>query len=411
MPIEEELGDALRRTSDSFRADGRQLVDRGLARGRTLRRRRTAAIGGALAMTLVGVGGFVLSGALSPGGDQVAGPAARSSTADGTKRPAAAPLSEQEMVDLLAARLPKGTISGREGRGTEADKGGLGAPYAKVVLDDGKGAAAVALSVSREDEALSCPDAAHVPDLRCTLKRLDDGSVFMLTQGYEYPDRRADTKLWQATLATPAGYQVLVSEWNAPAEKGADVTRTDPPLSADQLRTLARDEVWQRVADAIEDDRGPRAAAGAEQTARRDPSAGAIRKTLRRLLPEGLRITDGQSATDTGYAHVTADDGKGAGLVEVNVQRWGKDIPEELYRKATKLPDGTLVVVDRGPAEKGGSGTVAWEVDTMRPDGLRVVVNELNAAGYRRSATRAEPVVPIDELKELALSAEWRKLR
>lgn len=410
MPFEEELGDALRRTSDDFRGDGRQLAAGGLARGRALRRRRTAAIGGALAVALVGVGGFALSGVMSPDSGTAAGPAARPGNPDDVTTKAADPVSAQEMIKLLSERLPKGTISGETGRGTKAEKG-LSAPYAQVVYDDGKGPAAVSVSVSLRGATPACPDPAYVPGVDCALSRLDDGGVLMVTKGYEYPDRREDTKLWHATLATAGGYQVEVSEWNAPAEKGAGVSRTDPPLTADQLRTLVRDGVWQRVAAAIEDTRRPGAAARPARTAPPDPSAAAIRKTLRRLLPEGLRVQDGQAAGNGGgYARVTADDGEGASLVEVNVQNWGDDIPKELYEKATTLPDGTRVVVTQGPAEKGGSGTVAWTVDTMRPDGLRVVVSELNAAGYRQSPTRTEPVVPIGELRELALGDAWEKL-
>ena len=47
----------------------------------------------------------------------------------------------------------------------------------------------------------------------------------------------------------------------------------------------------------------------------------------------------------------------------------------------------------------------------MRPDGLRVVLTELNAPGWHQDANRQEPPLTIAQLKAMALNDVWEKLR
>ena len=94
----------------------------------------------------------------------------------------------------------------------------------------------------------------------CRTEQLPDGSRLLLHQGYEYPDRRADTKVWRAVLVTAQGFLVDASEWNAAADKGASVSRTDPPLTIAQLKA------WSprtQLARGAERPAGGRARAGA----------------------------------------------------------------------------------------------------------------------------------------------------
>lgn len=108
-------------------------------------------------------------------------------------------------------------------------------PSAQLVFDDGKGKAAIGVSVGAIDpdstqavQQLECPDKTFVPYDSCRNETLADGSRLMVLRGYEYPDKRVDTKWWHAYLVTPDGYTVDASEWNAPAEKGANVSRAEP---------------------------------------------------------------------------------------------------------------------------------------------------------------------------------------
>ncbi|MFH9242271.1 hypothetical protein ACH4KO_35015 [Streptomyces anulatus] len=132
--------------------------------------------------------------------------------------------------------------------------------------------------------------------------------------------------------------------------------------------------------------------------------------TFRALLPDGLSV--GQE-TDTGgeFASVVVDDGEGRSLVQINVQADMRDVADDLYGESTTLPDGTLLATSKEPGEKGGAGVVWWSADTMRPDGMRVVVSAFNSGAQSTPATRPEPALTMDQLVALATSQEWLKLQ
>ncbi|MFF7264703.1 hypothetical protein ACFZCL_31110 [Streptomyces sp. NPDC008159] len=405
-PFEGRIGDALRRAGDSFVADGHALVGGGAARGRRLLfRRRAAVLGGVAGIALVGVGGALLL----PGGG--GGPDGRLSVAaSDAPRDDDGKVSGADLVRTLKRLMPEGEFSDAQGRGTGAKEG----PYARVVYDDGKGAAAVQVALSRldprGDEALhatQCPDTNQGNYDDCRSNKLEDGSTLMVHQGYTYGDRRESTRLWLANVVTPQGYFVTVSEWNAPAEKGAPVTRKAPPLARSELVEIATHPYWLKAIEAMPDDR-------AEPSPSTDPSPGsaepplvggdAIRATLVGLVPKDLDVVlDGTERTD--FAYVVLDDGRGRSLVQANVQLGG---PTSLFGPdAETLPDGTKVVTRQGPGEKGGKDVVVWTVDTLRPDGTRVTVSAFNSGAQHTAATRDTPALTMAQLKAVATSDEW----
>ncbi|MFD4127615.1 hypothetical protein ACFXKK_29355 [Streptomyces globisporus] len=132
--------------------------------------------------------------------------------------------------------------------------------------------------------------------------------------------------------------------------------------------------------------------------------------TFRALLPEGLTVTD---VTDSGgeFASVVVNDGKGRSLVQINVQQDMRDVAHQLYGDATTLPDGTLLATSKKPGEKGGAGVVMWTADSMRPDGMRVVVSAFNSGEQSSAATRKAPALTMDQLTALVISPEWPKLQ
>ncbi|MFI1252056.1 hypothetical protein ACH4TY_35960 [Streptomyces anulatus] len=132
--------------------------------------------------------------------------------------------------------------------------------------------------------------------------------------------------------------------------------------------------------------------------------------TFRALLPDGLSVGE---ETDTGgeFASVVVDDGEGRSLVQINVQADMRDAAGDLYGEATTLPDGTLLATSKKPGEKGGAGIVWWSADTMRPDGMRVVVSAFNSGEQSTPATRPEPALTMDQLVALATSPEWLELQ
>ncbi|MDG5803427.1 hypothetical protein P9869_12275 [Streptomyces ossamyceticus] len=405
-PFEGRIGDALRRAGDSFVADGHALVGGGAARGRRLLfRRRAAVLGGVAGIALAGVGGALLL----PGGG--GGPdATLSVAASDAPRDDDGKVSGADLVRTLKRLMPEGEFSDAQGRGTGAKEG----PYARVVYDDGKGAAAVQVGLSRidprSDEALhatQCPDTNQSDYDACRSNKLEDGSTLMVHQGYAYTDRRENTRLWLANVVTPQGYFVTVSEWNAPAEKGAQITRKAPPLPWPELAEIATHPYWIKAIAAMPDGRS-------EQSPSPDPSPGsaepplvggdAIRATLVGLVPKHLEVVlDGTERTD--FAYVVLDDGKGRSLVQANVQLGG---PTSLFGPdAETLPDGTKVVTRQGPGEKGGEGVVVWTVDALRPDGTRVSVSAFNSGAQHTAATRDTPALTMAQLKAVATSDEW----
>ncbi|MYW70322.1 hypothetical protein GTY65_40680 [Streptomyces sp. SID8379] len=413
--FEEELGGALRRAGEQFGTDGEALVDAGVRGGRRrLRRRRAGAVGGSvMALAVVGLGASYVGGAFdaaeAQGSGVAARPSASSAKSDKTKgaHGTGPAVSEQRVIGILQGLLPKGKFSGQEGRGTDQEPG----PYARLVYDDGDGKAAIGVGFGAVDpdgevakQQLECPDKNFVPHDECRNEKLSDGSRLHLMRGYEYPDRRVDTKMWSAVLITPEGYTVSVTEWNAPAEKDAPVSRPEPPLSTSQLKTLATSKEWRPVMAAI-------GAAPAESLAA-PPALGqdkaSILKNLKSLLPDRVKVKD-QGGQEAGYAYVVVDDGKGATLVQINVQPKMKDVESQLFGSgAEELPDGTKVATRKGDGDdKGGAGIVMWTADTLRPDGLRVVVSAFNSGAQNKDATRPEPALTMAELKAVALSGKW----
>ncbi|MCZ4118745.1 hypothetical protein [Streptomyces sp. H39-S7] len=432
-PFEDDLGHAIRGAADAFSTDNRALVDGGAARGRVMRLRRRAAVaGGAATLTLVAVGGLMAGGLSGSVGHHVdESPVGKG----GPKTVALAsgePVTAQRMIALLKSALPPGTTTGEQGRGSGGKGTGdpIGAPYAQVVFDDGHGPGLVSVSLNHApvgkgtDPGTRCPDRVYAQYDSCDRSVLADGSVLVLVKGYEYPDHRVSTKNWQATLTTPDGHVVDALEWNSAAEKGAPDTRPDPPLTAAQLTVLVSVEHWKPVFDAL----GPAGtptdqplpgtttapAATTAPTATGEASSTvrgpAISGVLKGLIPAGMHRADADDSGD--FAQVAVDDGHGQSLIEVNVEHWSPTSPDTLtfFSGAETLADGTRVKVSQGSAEKGGTGTVQWIVQILRPNGRRIVISELNASGYHRPATRPAPVFTIARLRAMALSPEWKKL-
>ncbi|MFI0238159.1 hypothetical protein [Streptomyces sp. NPDC016845] len=411
--FEDDLGMALRRTGEGFTtAEGRALVEGGMVRGRRrLRRRRVGAVTGSVAaLAVVGLGSSYAAGAFGSGpGDGRSGVASSplpqrsvKSTAHGD----GPQLSAEQVIAVLEGLLPEGKVSERDGRGTDDS------PSAHLVYDDGDGKSAIGVSISAVDpdgattgEMFACPDKAFVPYDSCTDRKMSDGSRLLLMRGYEYSDKRVDTKMWHAVYMSPEGYTVDASEWNAAAQKDAPVTRPEPALSIAQLKTLVTSPKWRPVmraiGEALPEKAAPPTAEGLGKAA--------VLKNLKSLLPKRVGVT-GEGGQDGGYAYVVVDDGKGGSLVQINVQSGMQDVSGDLFGPGDEtLPDGTRVATHKSSGDdKGGSGIVMWSADMMRPDGFRVVVSAFNSASQKTDATRERPALTMAELKKIALSQKWQ---
>lgn len=417
MSFEDELGEALRQAGDGFTPDRQALVDGGERRGRRLVvRRRAAVIGGsALGLALIGTAGAFAGGLLGGSGgagtaDVAAPPAppALSSTPPAKGAPESGgtgAVSDEQMIALLKQLLPEGRLTEATGHGTGS--GPRGIPGASAVYDDGKGKAALGVALNRVDpkgastaELITCPDKNKFEYDGCTSETLADGSKVMVFQGYEYPDRRVPTKSWRATLVTPQGYQVDVQEWNAAAEKGEPVSRTDPPLDAARLKALALSPLWH---PALED-----LPPAHPESPRSGPRPGGSAAPVLDALVAGYGIPVVAKGDEGAGAYVVLDDGKGKSMVTVEVQSGGKPgLLDSLFTDATVMPDGTKVAVRQVPGEKGGKDVVWWTADTLRPNGTRVIVSAFNSRNQQSDATRKEPALTMAQLKEMATSDTW----
>ncbi|MFS0694060.1 hypothetical protein [Streptomyces nitrosporeus] len=415
-PFEDELGAAMKRTGEGFSSAGLPLVDGGIARGRrrAVLRRGAVVTGSVAALAVIGLGGSYVTGGI--GGSQGAGaavgapPAAKEAPAG--QRPGSGNYSANQMIKLLEGLLPEGEFSGQEGRGTKetGELKDLHAPYASVVYDDGRGKAAVSVGLSRQypgrqpDGDFLCPDKNLTAYEACSGTTLEDGSRLLLFKGWEYPDRREETRLWYADLLTPAGHRITVTEWNAPAEKGSPVSRPAPPLSLDQLEGLVRAAEWRPVIESLPEPAKP----PLEQP---DPEQLSGEEILRRLtgrFPERLTVK-ASGYQEAEYAFAVVDDGEGGSFVQINVQPDMSGVEGDLFGPDAKvLADGTKVTTREGPGEKGGAGVNMREVDTIRPDGFRVVVSAYNAAAQHEAASREFPALTLAELEEIATSTVWR---
>ncbi|GGU79140.1 hypothetical protein GCM10010275_12490 [Streptomyces litmocidini] len=415
--FEEELGAVLRSTGDGFAVDDRrELVAAGLRRGRRrLVRRRLAVTGGVAALAAVGLGGVYGGSLLDPAGrattTSVAAPPQPTRAGDaGARTGKKSFLDAQIPVKDIAAVLKAHTPAGRW-RFDDLDGKGQSATG---VYDDGHGEAGVSVGLYRAGataeagiDQVTCPDKALVPLDSCTSETLPGGDRLMVLQGYEYPDKREETKNWRAVLLTRDGTVIDASEYNAAAEKGAAISRENPPFSPAQLKALVTADAWEpllrQLPEPPESPEGPGRAPSV-------PSAAVVQATLRSLLPAG--VTVGSHGGGDGHGYVVVDDGKGASLVGVDVQPLPGDGIEGLFTGAgvVTLPDGTKVRSTQQPGEKGGAGVVRWSVDTLSPKGFRVSVSAFNSGAQHETATRAEPALTMERLKTIALSPKWRKL-
>ncbi|GAA3869627.1 hypothetical protein GCM10023084_23470 [Streptomyces lacrimifluminis] len=421
--FENRLGAALRNAGDAFDADRAALVAGGENRGRRLRmRRRTAIVSGAAAIALVGVGGALVAPwggdgtgqrAVGAGGTTV-GPGDAGSAPTPTATGAPSPVTGAQLLSKLKELLPQGELRDERARGTDAKLG----PHAYGVFDDGKGDAALSISLGRVEpggqqarEIAECPDQAFVPYDDCVATALPGGALLRIVKGYEYPDRRVDTKLWTADLVTAEGEHVAVMEWNAAAEKGAPISRPEPPLDSAQLKALVTDPAWlgavRVIPEATEVETPPTSSAPAEV------ESDAIVTTLTGLLPKGLGVV-GQSGPGTEYGYVVVDDGEGKSFVQINVQPNMQDVEDELFGPgsgAVTMPDGVKVVVRQGPGDDKGRGLVMRTADAIWPDGLRVVVSAFNSADQITGPTRENPALTLDQLRTIATDSKWQGLQ
>ena len=256
MNLDDELAELMHRAVDTLDPPTDRLVAGGVARGRTLRRRRyitLAAEGVACVLVLVAVAAMTvqLLTARTHGTPASAGTKPSQATATPT---AATPkgtvavtgqVMAQTLLDLLPAELGNVRVIRMAGRSF------AGFAAAEVVIDDGHGAAELAISMTyrmpnhRNIVSAECNDATLWGDVVCRI--LSDGGYLSTSHG----GASGSTTKWQVQLGRTDNVQIELTEWNAPAEKDARPTRPNPPLTMSQMTTIVRNRQWQTHVSAV----------------------------------------------------------------------------------------------------------------------------------------------------------------
>ncbi|MFB7254429.1 hypothetical protein [Streptomyces nojiriensis] len=266
MPFEADLAHALDRTTDSLEPDLTALLGGAVERGRSRRRRRSAAvIAGVGACTVVAVAGLVIPGALA---------GARPSGSDIETVALAVPRSAitgTQMVDALKETLPGGTFSQMTGQSNNpSDPSGGYVANGQLVVDDGHGAALVGVSAVRlklplrDGDGLSCERTpARAEGDTCTLSELPSsaavpgGAVVMSERNAaEHPVRGDTAHRWTVTVTLKStGAQLQMVQWNSTGGgSGADTpkpTRTAPPLSEQRVVAALTGAAWAPILGAV----------------------------------------------------------------------------------------------------------------------------------------------------------------
>ncbi|GGM18368.1 hypothetical protein GCM10010129_73170 [Streptomyces fumigatiscleroticus] len=285
---------------------------------------------------------------------------------------------------------------------------GTSSAAASLTFKSAAGEAQVQIAASRlptpvPPSVSSCPDSALHPYSTCTTENRRGAGLILDKSPVDESEPFAGQR-WTAALTFRDGRQIVVSESTPAGDAGAGTTRRALPLTLRELAGIAGSTTWQPFLSLLpEPPKQPAPQVDQSVPAKR------ITDIIAASLPRTVHVSD--ESGQPGYGHLTVDDGHGKCLVAVTVQRWkpGDASIAAVFAKARRLPDGTRLTTSRGPAENGGRGAVEWRADTLSRDGLRVVVDELNARAYRLPGTRATPVLSLDQLTDLVRDVAWRE--
>ncbi|MYQ48913.1 hypothetical protein GTW40_28450 [Streptomyces sp. SID4985] len=376
------------------------LLERAARRGRRRRMWRAAQVGGGAALTVAALGGALVgTGVLGGTGTPAVVPGRAATAASADPVPS---VSGNDVAATLRSLMPKG--------GTVSQVSGTRTPdalSAKLVHTGAGGAStALDLTISRQ-QAHGCLPVEVRPYDTCTTKRFPDGSVLYSTKSFTYPNSPDGQRRWYAEYLTGDGVQLFLEEFGGGGEKES-ASGVEPGLSLERLGEIVRSPAWLPAGSSLPARDGSEPA----PTQPEMPSADRMTSLLTALLPKG-HVSDVNSSPGT--VQLVHDDGAGKTMVEVDVQPdRGKVLArhmdcegDHLVCDSVVLKDGTKVKMTRSHSEKGGKAAV-WQVDTLRPDGLRVLVREINSYAEAGPVTRPRPVLGMERLRVIALDERWR---
>jgi hypothetical protein len=236
--LNETVTDLMHRATADLEPESLDLYERGVRRGMTLRRRRTAvraiAGAGAVVASIAAVGGaYVL--ASEPGGEAPAAglPAAPASTSGSAAGTVPAP---ERALQTLKRLLPDSVRVSRP----ELSEDTEGTINVAVLANDGKGPSQVSVQFGADNGPVNCADK---PADRCRIR--PDGSVIVV--GGSRPGKVDPTGLVNRHVVVryPNGSFIAVVSTNTTSPTALRPTRPEPVLSLAQLTTIADSKLWK----------------------------------------------------------------------------------------------------------------------------------------------------------------------
>lgn len=405
--LNDTLPDLMRRATENLEPESTDLVERGMRRGVVLRRRRTALLSVSGATAVLATAGIVITGTQILGGNAPAPASGLSQTA------AAKPVTQKETLATLLKLLPPDL----KVKKTEV-WGDPGFNGASVVVDDGKGAAQISMSVSSNDGTCVAPQPG-------TCQKRADGSL--LTTRAEEPTYSKDNNPGgvlmnsvQVTRSPTQGLSLLA--FNAPEEKGVEHTRVKPVLTIAQLTAIADSDLWRFPP------KQPLPSTGPDKPNPKDPGAGqpgvpvqATLKTLKNVLPKNLQTsrpeTWGGGTNGHNGAAYLVNDGKGLSRVDAFVTRENpvtKCTDERSTSSCKVMPDGSVVGWTKNQpsytdARQDKDGVLANIVEIHYPDGRMIAMSSYNGPQEKDAKrTRVKPLFTTDQLLVMAGNKDWK---
>lgn len=248
------LDQLMREATEDVVVDVVGLTRAARSEGRTIRRRRRVATASGVVAVAAVVALVPVAASLVAPDDDVRRPDA--STASDTGAPAQpeeaaapVPLDGRATAALLRVTVEEVADGGAD---AFAGQGGPGAAsrdtYAELVLAPADRLGAGVVGVNVQDVAIldGEPRTCLGFMLDCTVTRLPGGDVLRIYRDAPDSPDGADVRRVAELLAPSRGVRVVVSATNGFDQGGNrwDVTRPQPVLTADQLRTVVLDERW-----------------------------------------------------------------------------------------------------------------------------------------------------------------------
>jgi hypothetical protein len=413
--LNETLPDLMRRATENLEPESSDLVERGMSRGVTLRRRRTALLSVSGVTAVLATAGIIITGTQVLGGNAhppAAGtPAA---TVDKTKIAKSQPdkvVTPKETLDTLLGLLPPELKVSKP-----QSWGDVGFAGASALLDDGKGGSFLTMSVSSNDSTCFEPQPGT-----CILR--PDGS--RLTTAKDQPEYSRDNNpggvLYNSVQVTRAnGEAISLMSFNGPGEKQVEHSRAKPVLTVAELTKIADSTLWRFPPK-------PEMPTGADKPDAKDPGAGVVGvpvqqtlQDLKKVLPKDQATSRPESwggSTDqyTGAAYLI-NDGKGLSRVDALVRREApitKCTAERSTASCKVRSDGSVVGWTKNEptysdARQAKDGVVKNTVEIHYPDGRTISMSSYNGPQEKGAKhTRVKPAFTTDQLLVLAGNKAW----